>query len=88
MATLQVRDIDDEIYNIASQKFKKMGMNKSTAVKMFFFQVANEKRNPFGDLTINGFSREEEKNMLSAWKKEENEGPFSTMEDLLADIKS
>lgn len=61
--TLNIR-IDSKTKREASKLFQKMGMDISTAVKIFLNSSISEKSLPFQPRTINGFTPEYEKMIL------------------------
>ena len=63
MATINIR-IDENIKNKAIKTFAGMGLDVSSAVKLFLHQVILEQRIPFEIRTINGYTKAEEDEML------------------------
>ena len=61
--TLQVR-IDRKTKNKAQKIFKDMGIDMSSGIKLFLSRVINTESIPFIPITKNGFTKEEEKNIL------------------------
>ncbi len=73
MTTLNIR-IDEKIKEDARKTFASMGLDMSSAVKLFFYQTVEEQRIPFELHTINGYTEKYENEIL---KEVEN-----TMNDL------
>lgn len=68
MNTLQIRI--DEKTKIKTQKIlQKMGLDMSTAVKLYFHQIIERKEMPFKIITENGLTLQEEKEILKASKE-------------------
>lgn len=63
MTTLNIR-IDENLKNKASKAFASMGLDMSSAVKLFLHQSVLEQRMPFEIRTVNGYTRAEEDEML------------------------
>lgn len=63
MATLNIR-IDEDIKNKAVKTFTSMGLDVSSAVKLFIHQSILEQRIPFEIRTANGYTIAEEDEML------------------------
>jgi len=72
MSTLQIR-IDKETKVLAKEIFESLGLDMSSGIKMYLRQVVINKGIPFPVLTENGFTLEEEKEILKA-AKEAREG--------------
>ena len=88
-ATIQLR-IDQKTKNQAQNIFKKLGLDVSSAVKMFFREVINKKSIPFRTLSVNGYTPEYEKMILDEWKsmKAGNEKTFTSVEAFMKDLNS
>ncbi|MDO8598904.1 MAG: type II toxin-antitoxin system RelB/DinJ family antitoxin [bacterium] len=65
MATIQVR-IDERVKRSANRVLDALGLDMSTAVKLFLRQVSLRKGIPFRLLTENGLTVEEESAILRA----------------------
>lgn len=63
MATLQVR-LDPKLKKAAQKVAKDLGMDLSTAIKIFLVQLVNSKGMPFPLRTVNGFTPLQEWEML------------------------
>lgn len=68
MNTLQVR-IDEKTKVKVQKILQKMGLDMSTAVKMYFHQIIQRQAIPFLITTENEFTIKEEQLILSASKK-------------------
>ncbi len=62
--TLQIR-IDNKTKKDVANIFKKLGLDLSTGVKIYFHQVLRSKAVPFPLITENGFTPEEEDRILA-----------------------
>lgn len=65
MTTIQVR-IDDRTKRASSKILEDLGLDVSSAVKVYLKQIIVTKGIPFPILTRNGFSVEEERSILQA----------------------
>lgn len=65
MATLQLR-IDEKEKNEAKKVFERLGLDMSSAVKIYFRQVVITQGIPFPLLTENGLTSKQEKAILKA----------------------
>lgn len=65
MNTLQIR-IDEKTKIKAQKILQKMGLDMSTAVKLYFHQIIERKEMPFRIITENGLTLQEEKKILKA----------------------
>lgn len=63
MATLNIR-IDEDLKNKASKTFNSMGLDLSSAVKLFLHQSVSEQRIPFEVRTVNGYTKAFEDEIL------------------------
>ena len=66
--TIQIR-VEQKMKKAASRTFKGMGLDISSGVKLFLHQVVKSKTIPFPIRTVNGFTVEQERQMI----KEGNE---------------
>lgn len=91
MATIQVR-IPDEDKKAVEEILSSLGMDMTTAVRVFFKKVQVENGLPFevkhSKLTVNGFTSEFEKEVLQAEKEEDGTEAFDNFEDLIEDLNS
>ncbi|KKR79629.1 MAG: DNA-damage-inducible protein J [Candidatus Nomurabacteria bacterium GW2011_GWA2_40_9] len=63
MTTLNIR-IDEKIKEDARKTFALMGLDISSAVKLFLYQSVQEKKIPFEVKTINGYTQRYESEIL------------------------
>jgi len=87
-SSLQVR-LDTTLKKTVEKILAEMGLDASTAVRMLFAKIAKTKSLPFrvdlstsSKLTENGFTKEEEDEILRAANDDESYGPFSPKEAL------
>ncbi len=87
--TIQLR-IDSATKAKAQSIFKKLGIDLSSAMKMFLAQVIRTKSIPFKALTENGYTPEYEKEILEEWKamKAGREKTVHSFEELMADLNA
>jgi DNA-damage-inducible protein J len=85
MSAIHIR-VDDSTKKSAKKIFKKMGLDMSTAIKLYLHQVVLTKGIPFRLVTENGLTVEEEQEILKASEDAKNDinsdGPFSTAEEV------
>lgn len=81
MATIQIR-IDDSTKKKTKKILDELGLDFSTAIKMFFKQIAIRKGMPFEVLTENGFTEEVEREILRRSQESDIIGPFDADEAL------
>jgi len=89
MSTLQVRGIDSDIKLRAEAVFRQMGITASSAIKMYFNQIAITGALPFQPTTVtqNGFTPAQENEILKNWKDESGSENFSSMKECLESLK-
>lgn len=75
MTTLNIR-IDEKIKEDARKTFARMGLDISSAVKLFLYQSVEEQRIPFQMRTVNGYTEEYESEILKE------------IEDVVSDLKN
>ena len=68
MRTIQLR-VDEHVKQQAKEIFEQMGLDMSTAVKIYLQQVILRKEIPFRIMTENGLTREEETEINKAAKE-------------------
>jgi DNA-damage-inducible protein J len=87
MTTLNIR-IDEKIKESARKIFAHMGLDLSSAVKLFLYQSVEEQRIPFELRTINGYSENYESEILKEVKdmirdlKNKKIKPYKTVREL------
>lgn len=92
MTTVQVR-VDMDTKSIVENILANMGLDMSTAIRMYLRKIQQTKSIPFSlsipDYDENGFTTEESDLILSSWKeskKEKNREKFSSMDDAIANL--
>lgn len=85
-STIQVR-VDSKIKKSADTAFKNMGLDMSSGVKLFLHQVVHSGSIPFLIRTENGFTPEQEKQMIKETKVAlRNSKSYSTAKEMMFDI--
>ena len=86
--TIQLR-IDASTKSKAQKILKDLGLDLSSAVKLFLTQVVSSRSIPFHIVTANGYTPAQEKKMLkeAAWAKKHGKR-FSSAKEMLDDIMS
>lgn len=88
---LQIR-MDRKLKEAADEVFTELGIDSTTAVRMFFTKVARTQSIPFRLSVESEFSPEAEARILAAWKESKDPenliGPFNSMGDFIKAIKS
>lgn len=91
MPTINVRT-DAKLKKAATKILEKMGLDMSSAVKLFLSQVVITKKIPFPVRTVNGFTVEEEESLkrdIAETERELKEGKlkmYDSIEELHNDI--
>lgn len=91
MTTLNIR-IDEKIKEDARKTFASMGLDLSSAVKLFLYQTVEQQRIPFELRTINGYTEEYEDELLKAAEDTMNDlknkkiKPYKSIRKLHSDI--
>lgn len=91
MATIHIRT-DEKLKKEASKVFKAIGLDMSNAVKLFLSQVIITQSIPFKLKTVNGFSPEEEKELIAERDKMLQKikagklKPFDSVDALIQDL--
>jgi len=90
MSTIQVR-IDEKTKKSAKKVLDNIGMDMSSAVKIYFKQIVITQGIPFKLLTENGLTIEQERKILKASDEAKRginvEGPFDSAEDFINSLK-
>ncbi len=87
MTTLNIR-IDERIKKDASKMFARMGLDMSSAVKLFLYQSVEEQRIPFELRTVNGYTKEyeseilKERDYIKSSLKNKTIKPYKTIREL------
>lgn len=83
MTTLQIR-IDEKTKKDAKKVFDKIGLDMSSAIKVYLNQVVLTQGIPFSLLTENGFTIKQEREILEASEEAKHginvDGPFEGQE--------
>lgn len=89
MATIQVR-IDEKTKKSAKKVLDSIGMDMSSAVKVYFHQIVETQGIPFRLLTENGLTMQQEKEILKASKEAKRginvSGPFDNAKDFIDEL--
>lgn len=86
-ATIQLR-IDSATKTKAVKVLKELGLDLSSAVKLFLTQVVRSRSIPITSLTANGFTPAQEKKFLRQVKTEKLSKRFASAKEMLDDILS
>ena len=85
-AKLQIR-IDSALKQAAEEVFQEIGLDATTAVRLFYAKVAQTRSIPFRLQADPEFSPEAEARIIAAWEDSKNPanrvGPFNRMEDFI-----
>ena len=85
-STIQVR-VDSKIKKRADTAFKNMGIDMSSGVKLFLHQVVRSGSIPFTIRTENGFTPEQEQQMIKETKYALKHGKqYATAREMMFDI--
>ncbi len=88
-AKLQVR-IDRDLKAAADEVFMEIGLDASTAIRLFFTKVAQTRSIPFRLNAGPEFSPEAEARILAAWEESKDpanlSGPYSSVEEMFKDL--
>ena len=87
-ATIQLR-IDASTKNKAQKVLKELGLDLSSAVKLFLSKVVQTRSIPFLIVTENGYTLAQERRMIkeTSWAKKHGKR-FSSAKEMLDDIMS
>lgn len=87
---LQIR-IDRSLKEAADDVFADLGLDATTAIRLFFTKVAKTRSIPFRLKADPEFSPEAEARILQAWEESKDPknliGPFDSMKDFIAFMK-
>ena len=91
MNTLQIR-IDEKTKREAKRVLDKLGLDMSSAIKLYLRQISRIQGIPFPLITENGFTSKQEEQLLKesnttleSYKKEKTKG-YSSTKDLLDEL--
>ncbi len=89
-AKLQIR-IDRGLKEAAEGVFSEIGLDATTAVRLFFTKVAQTRSIPFRLKADPEFSPEAEERILAAWEESKDSGnrskPYSDVSEMFRDIR-
>jgi DNA-damage-inducible protein J len=84
--TIQIR-IDSKTKNAARKTLEGVGLDMSTAVKLFLINVVNRKGIPLDLRTENGFTLEQERSLIAETEEAKKSGKrFATVDELMKDL--
>lgn len=87
-STIQIR-IDTKTKNASRKVLKELGLDMSSAIKMFLKNVTITQSIPFEIKTVNGFTIVEENEMLEETKAAKKHGKrYSSVDELMKDLES
>ena len=85
-STIQVR-VDSRVKKSADVAFKNMGLDMSSGVKLFLHQVVRSGSIPFLIRTENGFTPEQEQQMIKETKAAlKNSRSYSSAKEMMLDV--
>jgi DNA-damage-inducible protein J len=85
--TIQIR-IDAKTKKAARQTLDELGIDMSSAVKLFLTNVVNRKGIPLDLLTENGFTLEQERALIAETEQaKDSQKRFATVEALMRDLE-
>jgi len=84
--TIQIR-IDKKTKDAAKQTLHELGLDMSSAVKLFLTNVVNSKSIPLDLRTANGFTIAQEQALIAETKQAKHSRGFDTLDDLFADLE-
>lgn len=88
MSNIQIR-IDDKMKNDVKNILDNIGLDFSSAIKIYFHQILNKKGIPFELKTENGFSIIQENRILKSVKTAKNNNKkFINSKDLINELDS
>jgi len=86
MTTIQIR-IDEKTKAGVKKVFKKMGLDVSSGIKLYLARVAQDKSVPFVLRTGNGYTPEQEQEMIRETEYAEKHGKrYTSVEEAMRDI--
>lgn len=87
--TLSIR-LDNKLKSDSQKVFKELGLDISSATKLFLTQVVNRKAIPFEIRTVNGFTPAFEQELLDdiadIKKNPQNYKAYSDVKELMSDL--
>ena len=86
MTTIQIR-IDEKTKQKAKKVFRKMGLDVSSGIKLYLARVAQDAAVPFVVRTENGYTPEQERQLIREMKRAEKHGKrYASARELMEDI--
>ncbi|MBI5469706.1 type II toxin-antitoxin system RelB/DinJ family antitoxin [Candidatus Kaiserbacteria bacterium] len=86
MTTIQIR-IDEKTKKKARKVFSKMGLDVSSGIKMYLARVAQDEKVPFVLRTENGYTPEQERQIIRETEWAEKHGKrYTSFKELMRDI--
>ena len=86
-STIQIR-IDEKTKKAARKTLDELGLDMSSAVKLFLTNVVNRKGIPFDLKTENGYTIAQEQTLVSETEEAKRSSKrFATVDELMKDIK-
>lgn len=86
MTTIQVR-IDEKTKAKARKVFDKMGLGISSGIKLYLARVAQDESIPFVVRTENGYTPEQERQMICETEYAEKRGKrYDSIDELMRDV--
>lgn len=84
--TIQIR-VDKKTKEAARQTLNELGIDMSSAVKLFLHNVVTTQSIPLNLKTANGFTLAQEKAMLEEVEAAKQQPGFSNLDDVFADLE-
>ncbi|MEK7107243.1 MAG: type II toxin-antitoxin system RelB/DinJ family antitoxin [Patescibacteria group bacterium] len=86
MTTIQVR-IDEKTKAKAKKVFRKMGLDMSSGVKLYLARIVQDEAVPFTVRTVNGYTPEQERQIMRETEYAEKHGKkYTSVKALMRDI--
>ena len=86
MTTIQVR-IDEKTKAKANKVFRKMGLDMSSGVKLYLARVVQDETIPFTVRTVNGYTPEQERQMIRETEYAKLHGKrYASVKELMRDV--
>jgi len=84
--TIQIR-IDKKTKDAARKTLNEVGLDMSSAVKLFLINVINQKGIPLDLRTANGFTLAQEQAMIAETNKAKQSEGFDSLDELFSDLE-
>lgn len=86
MTTIQVR-IDEKTKARAKKVFHKMGLDMSSGVKLYLARVVQDEAVPFTVRTVNGYTPEQERQIIRETEYAKKHGKrYNDIDELMRDV--